>query len=253
MSMVLVVAKGATRTAVCAELAARGIPHVLLDLTRFSRTPKLEARLDRNKTGTVSARWTGTLRTGGGVIALEDVTGIYWDIPLRIVSEPIAGVLGALDCRWVNDPVAVVADTWPRRQRRAARCFPANGFVITNDKVAARELTGRPRRRHYFYAERVRTSRVIHFFVVGQRVFAVAVFEGRELVFDVPERLGSTLSSYVTFGGLTGLTYSAVTFGKTDDGLWIYIGSDPTADWTSYADRFGLPIAAAIVDELISG
>ncbi len=244
MSLVLVVAKEPSRAAICAELAARGVAHALLEM---SRRPLVEAWLDRKPNGDVSVRWAGFLHTAGGRIALEDVTGIYWDVPSRIVDDPIAGVLGTLDCQWVNNPAAVAADTWPRRQERGARLFPSDRFLITDDKAAVRRLKCRPRSRRYFYTAPRLSERVIHFFVVGKRVFLVAVFEGRETVSKVSDKLGFTLSAYVALGGLT---YSAVTFGMADNGRWIYLGSDPTADWTSYAERLNLPIAEAIADEL---
>ncbi|GAA1683489.1 hypothetical protein [Fodinicola feengrottensis] len=234
----------------------------------------MRARLERNKTRALSTKWAGTLCAGGDPIALEDVTGIYWDIPLRVADEAtaaITGVLCTLDVRWVNYPPAVAADSWTRRLHRGTMLFGANPSLITNDEGAVRQfiaeaggsvsskslldgrresfkVTNRPRKGRYLYTKPVSVERVIHFFVVGEQVFGLAVFEGRETVFDVPEDVRFTLSGYAKVGGLV---YSTVTFSAPKiRELTTFLGSDALGDWASYADRPGLPIAAAIVDLL---
>ncbi|MGH3622315.1 MAG: MvdC/MvdD family ATP grasp protein [Sciscionella sp.] len=100
--------------------------------------------------------------------------------------------------------------------------------------------------------------------VVGDRCFAVAVHaESTEVTVDWRSRYGDlsyrvcSTSAEVRSGALAYLRRFALTFGAFDfsitpDGRWWFLECNPAGRWGWIAEEAGLPIADAIVDELVS-
>lgn len=158
-STVLILASSADAPAdrVGAELASRGVPVARMDTADFPTRLTLAAVLDGR------GSWGGTLRamTGTGrtvTIELDSVRSVYYRHPSQFrlpegMSDPEAafaynearrgfgGVMQALNCLWVNDPVqAAAAEYKPYQLREAAGCgLRVPDSTITNDAEHARQ------------------------------------------------------------------------------------------------------------------
>lgn len=115
---------------------------------------------------------------------------------------------------------------------------------------------------HYFqeWVDKAVDARVI---IVGEAMFPVAIHtdsrEGRvdwradyashhyEMV-ELPDHVRRALRSCLK---RLGLTYGAADFAITPDGDWVFLGDlNPNGEWGWLAHHCGLPIAAAIAEEL---
>lgn len=166
--MVLILAADHDRTVdrVAAELTGRGVPVTRVDTADFP----IDLRLGAKFTGT-AGQWTGRLRgrTEDGrtvLVNLAEVASVYYRHPTQFrlpegMSGPerifaynearrgFGGVLQALDCLWVNDPVRTAAAEYKPVQLAAAAevGLRVPETIITNDRDYARSWAaelGRP-------------------------------------------------------------------------------------------------------------
>jgi len=133
------------------ELNRRGVPVARLDLADFPRDLTLAAHMDE-------LRWGGSVTmTEGRTARLEEVRAVYYRRPgrpvfpdtmtgaarewsLREAIHGFCGVLGALDCLYVNHPALnYAAEFKPRQLAVAARCgLTIPRTLVTNDPEEAR-------------------------------------------------------------------------------------------------------------------
>ncbi len=99
--------------------------------------------------------------------------------------------------------------------------------------------------------------------VVGDRFFAVAVHAGSseakvdwrtrysELRYEVRETPDAVRCGAMAYLYAFGLVFGAFDFSVTPDGRWWFLECNPAGQWGWLAEETGLPIAEAIVDELV--
>jgi glutathione synthase/RimK-type ligase-like ATP-grasp enzyme len=99
--------------------------------------------------------------------------------------------------------------------------------------------------------------------VVGDRCFAVAVHADSSeaevdwrcrydhLRYEVCQTPGEVRRGVQAYLRELGLTFGAFDFSVTPDGRWWFLECNPAGQWGWIAEETGLPIAEAIVDELV--
>ncbi|MEV5411436.1 ATP-grasp ribosomal peptide maturase [Thermopolyspora sp. NPDC052614] len=166
--MVLILAADHDRTVdrVAAELTGRGVPVTRVDTADFPIGLRLGASFS-NGAGHWGGRLTGHTEGGRSVLVdLAEVTSVYYRHPTQFrlpegMSGPerifaynearrgFGGVLQALDCLWVNDPVRSAAAAYKPVQLAAAAAVGLRvpDTVIANDPEYIRSWAaglGRP-------------------------------------------------------------------------------------------------------------
>lgn len=150
--LILTEKRDTTADLVVLELESREAPFVRIDPAEFPRTLGPTGELDRNG-------WTGTLDTGSRSVRLADVRAVYYRrpgipaVPPGLTSaetqwatrEAIGGtygLLGALDCRWVNHPARnATAGYKPLQLAVAVECgLAVPRSLITHDPERARRF-----------------------------------------------------------------------------------------------------------------
>lgn len=142
----------ATADAVIGELTAFGVPVARLDLGDFPLRTTIQAWLR-------DGRWHGQLASRARVVELDEVGAVYYRRPTRFALPEgmsdadavfaateaqfgLGGVLGALDARWLNNPVrAAFAEYKPVQLQVAARSgLAVPRTLVTNDYDAAQKF-----------------------------------------------------------------------------------------------------------------
>lgn len=139
-----------TAEAVLSELRRFPVRSMMIDIGDFPASATLAAST------TEEGAWRGHLRSSAGCVDLERIRSVYYRRPSRFtVAEGVSpsdsafaeyearlglgGVLAALDCPWVCDPVHVARAEYKPLQlvalRRAGLRVPAT--LITNDQEHA--------------------------------------------------------------------------------------------------------------------
>lgn len=158
---VLVLTRAADPTAdlVIAELNRRDTPVVRLNPADFPEALRATARI-----GPRYSAWEGELRGQHRDVVLDQVRSVYYRRPTQFRLNPglsghdakwafaearagLGGLLGALDCLWVNHPDRnAVAGGQPQALAAAVRCgLAVPDTLITNDPGQARAfITGLP-------------------------------------------------------------------------------------------------------------
>lgn len=147
--LILTDAEDTTASRVAAELAMRGMPVARFDTADFPQRLRLNATIE-------GGGWRGYLTDGQTEVALADVASVYCRRPAafeldQAMSGPercwasgearrgFGGVVQALPCLWVNDPVAAArCEFKPVQLAAAERCgLSIPRSVITNDPEMA--------------------------------------------------------------------------------------------------------------------
>ncbi|MQY10215.1 hypothetical protein SRB5_03220 [Streptomyces sp. RB5] len=114
------------------ELQTRDVEVFRMDTADFPQQLNVAARIDR------AGGWAGDLTTGERTVELSQIGAVYYRAPGAFrfpagMSDPeerfaeaqaragLGGVLGALDCRWVNHPAAAARAEYKPVQLAAAR------------------------------------------------------------------------------------------------------------------------------------
>jgi ATP-grasp ribosomal peptide maturase len=143
--VILTDAEDTTASRVAAELALRGVPVVRFDTAEFPQRLRLTATHGRNG-------WNGVISGDDVAVALTEVASVYYRRPTRFdVAEEMSGperywasaearrgfggVVQALPCLWVNDPVSAAACEYkPVQLATADRCgLTTPRSLISND------------------------------------------------------------------------------------------------------------------------
>lgn len=120
---------------VAAELAARGVPMAWFDTGEFPQRLRLNVTIE-------GGGWRGYLTDGQSEVALADVASVYYRGPSWVsghAGRGLGGVLRALPCLWVNDPVAAAASEHrPVQLAAAERCgLSIPRSLVSNDPAMA--------------------------------------------------------------------------------------------------------------------
>lgn len=322
-SSVVVITRDEDVTAdlVCAELVAREVPVVRLDLADFPERLTQVAYLVNGR-----AHWTGALVGRYRDVDLENVRSVWYRKPSTFrfheamtsteqqwaaaeATNGFGGVLTALhSAAWCNHPhLSAAAELKPRQMATAVACgLRVPDTLLTNDPEQARDfcsvhradgviykpLRGGPasengqhvalravpvtaeeidenvRRTTHQFQARVPCAYAVRMTVVGRRLFAVRLdppsgadealdwreYDTADLRYtpiDVPRPVaGGVLRMMTAFG----LRYAAPDFIVDHDDQWSFVGDlNPNGQWGWIAGHTGLPIAAALADELTKG
>lgn len=147
--LILTDTEDATASRVAAELAMCGVPVARFDTADFPRRLRLNARIE-------GGGWRGYITDGQAEVSLTDVASVYYRRPTAFVVDEamsgperywataearrgFGGVVQALPCLWVNDPVAAARCEYKPVQLAAAeRCgLSIPRSVVTNDPEMA--------------------------------------------------------------------------------------------------------------------
>ncbi|MFM9445264.1 MvdC/MvdD family ATP grasp protein [Streptomyces acidiscabies] len=275
---------------VVTELTGRGVEVFRMDTADFPQRLSLGARIDQaqgwagelaTEHRTVELSRVGAVyyRAPGAFQFPDGMTGPEERFAAAQARAGLGGVLSALECRWVNHPTFMARAEYKPVQLDAARacglripptlitnrpdavrefaaatsgplvCKPVASPVLIEDgalkTLYTRRLTpddladlrGIETTAHLFQAW-IGKSHEVRLTVVGSRMFAVEVHAGSDAARE------DWRSDYGS------LTYGAADFIVDPSGAWWFLEVNPCGQWDWIQGATGLPIAAAIADEL---
>lgn len=215
---------------------------------------------------------------GGQLAALPDV---HWvnhphrnaeadHKPLQLARADACG-LAVPESLLTNDPEEARAFCYAHRDSgviyKPLRGGPAseNGrhVALWASTVTAEDITGGVARTSHLFQARVPCAYAVRMTVVGTRILAARIDapagstavdwrqDHDQLTYtpiDVPDAVAARTCRLMAS---CGLVYAAVDWVVTPDGVWTFIGDlNPNGQWGWVAAHTGLPIAAALADEL---
>jgi len=231
---------------------------------------------------TTEQRWALAEATMGLGGLLASLPGVHWvNHPHRNAQASLKPrQLAVADACGLAVPESLLT-TSPERAREFCAAHRDRGVIykplhggpgseagqhvaLWADTVAAGEITEGVGRTCHLFQVRVPCAYAVRMTIVGERIFAVRLdtppgstaVDWRQVhdhltyaPIDVPDEVADGMHRLMQ---VFGLTYSASDWIVTPAGVWTFIGDlNPNGQWGWLEHEAGMPIAAALADELV--